>query len=168
VETLKTADNMWEDERDNFVFVCDHFLKCVITQVRWGPNFEKGTCDFWKVVSKCDLGYMLYILEKKLPGWWKEFEEGEKPEGRATAEANDSPLYREWCHHVTALAESHGEVINREYTAHRLALRALNTEQDIDRPKKKAKTRPTTTPHMELDFIDDSDDEEVPTQIARI
>ena len=128
-----TIKDLWT-EKKTVVHVLDLFLKSVLGQESWSQCFESSfTADFWKSVSKSDLGFLYYVLDLNYDSWMQEFEAG----GRGSKVKDKTKkerygLFASWCKVIDNLHKDHGEEVNTTYMEHCKELRKSETGEDED------------------------------------
>ena len=153
---MDRISDLWDDKQC-FMQMMDWFLKTVLSDKTWKTNFERGNCrDFWSVVSKCDIAFVMFVLDTNLNNWLKEFQDGEKPRKEdRTSKYKEEKLnrYNGWNAKVKMMFDSHSAAIAKEYVEHREQLRRdmLGTGAVV-RPPKKARVI-VEVPEIDLDFL---------------
>jgi hypothetical protein len=88
------------------------FIKCVIGMAKWKKTFEpvRGHDNFWKGISKCDIAFLLFVLDSNLANWQKEFAnpatKTKGGKGTHTSKVLKINNYAEWSIKVGTLAEA--------------------------------------------------------------
>lgn len=73
--TLDSLQELWKDGHEDFFWLLDNFLPCVLGCSTFDKNFVITNQNLWSVVSPTDIAFVLFKLVENAETWEEQFEE---------------------------------------------------------------------------------------------